>query len=400
MAKNSRRPIPGSHVRACLTSAMLLSVLVSGFVGAAELTPADARTVREAQLAINTRHYDEAVKLLLPIQARYPTLGEIPRLLTHAYHGLGEFDKARKSALAAIDAGRLTSDVLVRLAQIDQQRDDQLALINTVRLLTVIQADSNQWRLIYGDLLANSGAFQESATVYQSLLEDAADSAALHLRLGNVLLQDERFNEAVLSLETAYHLGAADPRLPLMIAGTWQRLDDNRKAVAWMDRALALDSADASLRWQLAQQLFGLKELDRAQQQAELLTRSTDAHFRTQAHLLLGQIASSRDEHDKAVRHWQRAVDGGLDSPKVFKVLGAHYYNSGDYERAGEVLRRAVDAEDGADEENLRFLVMSLIQSDKPGEGRQYLRQYIERQGLNDDANRLIRMFVAATSGG
>lgn len=386
----------GKFRYAMLHVAFLLAPFIGGSAGAVELSSADARALRAAQQAVNTRDHGQAVKLLLPLHSKYPNYGDIPRLLTHAYYGLGDFDQARKAALTAINSGRLTSDVLVRLAKIDQQRNDRLALINTVRLLTIIEADSNDWRLIYGDMLATSGAFRESATVYQSLIDGLPDSAMLYLRLGNVLLQDERLNEAVVNLETAYHLGAEDSRLPLAIAGVWQRLNDHRKAVVWMDRGLAIDNANTPLQLQLAQQLFGLKELDRARQQAESLTQSADPHLKSQAHLLLGQIANSREQAEAAAAHWRQAVDCGIDSPKLFKVLGAHYYNSGEFRQAAEFLKRAVDAEDGNDEENLRFLVFSLIQSGNRDGGRQYLRQYIERQGLNDDAKKMIQFLLAA----
>lgn len=385
---------------AYVTIACLVSIFLSVSAEAVELTTEDVRTLRKAQHAVNTHQHDEAVKLLLPLQSKYPTLGDIPRLLTHAYHGLGDFERSRKAALDAINAGRLTSDVLVRLAQIDQQRDDRLALINTVRLLTVLEAESDDWRLIYGDILANSGAFRESATVYQSLIDGIPDSALLQMRLGNVLLKLDQLNDAVVSLETAYHLGAADSRLPLTIAGVWQRLGDHRRAVAWMDRALAIGPADELLQLQLAQQLFGLKEFDRARQQAEPLSRSTKPQLKSQAHLLLGQIAMNRGQSELAIQHWQQSVASRIDAPNVLKSLGAHYYNSGNFERAAEFLARAVDAEDGTDEENLRFLVISLIQSANQEDGRRYLRWYIERQGLNGDAKKMIQLLVSKDSGG
>lgn len=361
----------------------------------AELSPEDAQQLREAQLAVRAKHFDEAVKLLEKLRTKYPAEVDIPRFLTHAYFGLGEYEKARKTALLAINRGHLTSDLLARLAQIDQQRDDRLALLNTVRLLTVVEDNDDQWRLIYGDLLAGSGALRESASVYRSLIEDKPDSAALHARLGSVLLEEERYNEAVSVLETAWHLGASGARLPRSLAGAWQRLGDDRRAVVWLERAAAIGDADPALALQLGSQLLSLGELDRAEKQIATLTSSVDPGIKVQAHVLLGQIAMSRDDVTAAIGHWQQATELGSDSPKLLKVLGAHYYNASQFERAAGFLRRAVEAEDGIDEENLRFLIISLIRNNDKENSREYLRQYIELHGLSDSAKQLVCSWIA-----
>jgi len=392
----------GMHVGIKLRQRCLLVAVAIAFlllpvlhVGAAELSPEDAQQLREAQLAVRAKHFDEAVKLLEKLRTEYPAEVDIPRLLTHAYFGIGEYEKARKAALSAINRGHLTSDLLARLAQIDQQRDDRLALLNTVRLLTVVEDNDDQWRLIYGDLLAGSGALRESISVYQSLIEDKPDSAALHARLGSVLLEEERYNEAVSVLETAWHLGASGSRLPRSIAGAWQRLGDDRRAVVWLERAAAIGATDPAVALQLGSQLLSLGELDRAEKQIATLTSSDDPSVKVQAHVLLGQIAMSRDDVNAAIGHWQQATELGSDSPKLLKVLGAHYYNAGQFGRAAGFLRRAVEAEDGTDEENLRFLVISLIRYNDKENSREYLRQYIELYGLSDNAKQLVRSWTS-----
>ncbi len=386
--------------RLCVVSGVLpAAVLVAGFcagVSAAELTETDARALRDAKNAVNAGKQEDAIKLLLPLQKKYPAMGDVPRLLTHAYYELKQFDAARDAALKAVSLGRMTPDVLARLAHIAQERDDQLALMNTVRLLTVLDADDKQWRTTYGDLLASAGSLTESAAVFRALVKEQPDSAVLHLRLGNVLIQQDSPSEAAVHLETAWHLGATISRLPLTLAGICQQMGDNHQACAWMERALeSSPQRNDSLKLQLAQMLWDLGRTDRARELAEGPTSSDNAEDRSRAHVLLGHIAIHHEEIDTAVTHWDKAVEAGADSPQLLASLGAHYYNSGEFDRAAKVLQQAVEAEKGADKQTLRFLILSLIQSGNRTEAREYLRQYVEYHGLSPKVKELARAWTA-----
>lgn len=383
-------------------SLLLLTILVTLFCRtalSAELTAADARSLSDAQTALNNSNHQRAVELLLSLRAKYPTLGEIPRLLTHAYHALGQTDKARETALAAISVGRLTSDVLVRLAQIDQQRDDRLALLNTVRLLTIVEADDYQWRLIYGDLLADSGQLEESRGVFQSLVDERPESADLYLRLGDIATRLGDPEAAATNLETAWNLGADNTRLARTIAGLQQQLGNDIAAVAWIERAVAASpSSDEKLQLEHAQLCWNAEQTERAAAAARPLINSPTDEIAAQAHVLLGRIAMGNQEVDAAISHWREATARGVDSPQLLAVIGADYFNKGDFNRAAAVLKRVVDGAEAAEEQHLRFLVTSLIRAADLSNARTYLRHYVEQFGMSDAAKQLVRLYVATES--
>ncbi|MDA1016389.1 MAG: tetratricopeptide repeat protein [Planctomycetota bacterium] len=359
---------------------------------AQEFTPADAQTLLDAQSAINEERFADAVESLLPLQAKYPTEGEIPRLLTHAYFGQNKLAEARRMAIQSIGLGRVTQDVLVRVAEIDHARDDQVALLNTVRLLTIVDADQRDWRVLYADLLVRSNSLDEAVTVLRHLTTSEPESAELQLRLGNVLLQQQKFDEAATTLTTAFHLGAKNEKLPLTLAGVWQQLKDDREALVWIERAIALSTTPRpDLQLQSAQLLQQLGNSDRAKQIAEPLTRIEDRKIRSRANLLLGHIANAAAQTPTAVAHWQQAVDDGTDSAELQARLGARYFNAGQHPQAAALLKQVVDGESAANEQRLRFLITSLIKAESIPVAREYLVQYIERHGLSERARELIR---------
>ncbi|RIK84758.1 MAG: hypothetical protein DCC68_00255 [Planctomycetota bacterium] len=388
----SMSTFPGKLALACLAVAVCARV---GF--AAEVSPEDAQTLQAAQKAYDGAKYADAVKLLLPLRTKYPDEGDIPRMLTHAYFELGEFDAARDAALTAIGAGRLAPDVLGRIAQIDQRRDDRLALVNVVRLLTVLEPANRQWRLVYADLLAATDALDESVGVYRALLAEVPESANVALRLGSVLVKQERHAEAAAMLETAWHLGANDPRLPTTLAGIHQQLGDDRQTLAWLERATAnAEAVSPERQMQLGHLLWKLGEHDRAAAAVEDLAKSGEAKFKSQAHMLLGRIAMDRQRVEEAIAHWQTAAASGEPGTDLLAVLGAHYFNTGDFATAAKVLRRVVEAEKSENEQHLRFLVLSLFRAGDTAAARGFLRQYVERHGMSEEAQSLVRAIAAA----
>jgi tetratricopeptide (TPR) repeat protein len=385
----SRRDVEG------LMAAVIVLIALTCPGESASVSAADAQILKTAQDAFDARKYDQAVKLLEPLIARYPDVGDIPRLLAHAHYELRQFDRARKMAIAAIGAGRASPDVLVRVAQIDQQRDDKQALINVVRLLTFLEPESNQWRLVYADLLAGTNAVNEAIAVYQSLVSKQPDSADLHLRLGNALAKQGRSADAASALETAWHLGAGDTRLPALLAGVWQSLGDDHQALAWLDRADALGAApDPKQKLLHGTLLWKTGDLNRATAIATQLTKSETSELKGQARVLLGRIAMQQGRVDHAIEHWQHAAADGVESPELLTVLGMHYFDTGKYSAAVKVLRRVVDREDADNEQNLRNLIVSMLRANDRQAAQTYLGKYVERHGLSDPAMTLVRLLA------
>lgn len=381
----------------CVATKVAIIAMVSfaspSLTCAVEFTPEDAATLQAAQQAINDDKPNDAVQPLLDLQDKYPTAGEIPRLLTHAYFDLGQHDFARKSAVDAIKTGQLTSDVLARMAQIDDQRDDQIALLNVVRLLTVIEPDSLSWRTTYGDLLLATGATSQSVAVFEKLVKQNPDSHRLHARLGNAQLKSQLLKDAIVSLETAWHMGSTQSKLPLAIAGAWSQLGDDRQAASWLERANS-SNPDPKVSLQLAHKLVEVGENDRAELLLKQLVESPTAEIKADAHLILGTLSMAGDDQTTAASHFQQAVELGKDSLKLRKLLGAYHYNRSEHAEAIKHLA-AVARLDESDEASHGFLIRSLIAKGDKADAREQLGRYVERHGLSENAKKLVSTWNA-----
>ena len=100
-----------------------LTILLGFFITAnplwAQLTAAD-KTLIQAQKLYQNHKYTEAVEVLEEFLKDNPEHKLAYRLLGHTYFQLDRFEEARGAITKALNLGSLTSDVLLRLAQLYQ----------------------------------------------------------------------------------------------------------------------------------------------------------------------------------------------------------------------------------------------------------------------------------------
>jgi len=200
----------------------------------------DTREMRRARSLYEEKKYREAASILEEVCREQSTYAEAHRLLGHTYYQLGRTDDARKALAQAVAHGRLTPDVLARLAQIDRQQNRTAALLAGLRLRMLVEPEDRAWCLLYADVLASAGGEDEAEQIYKAIIEADPAQPDTFVRLGNLYLRKGEYNEAIAAFETACHLGASNPRLPETIAELWFNAGDKRRALLWYERAIKL----------------------------------------------------------------------------------------------------------------------------------------------------------------
>jgi tetratricopeptide (TPR) repeat protein len=92
----------------------------------------------------------------------------------------------------------------------------------------------------------------------------------------------------------------------------------------------------------------------------------------SQAHYDLGVAFKEMGLLDEAISEFQKALRGSQDRLKTSEALGLCFYEKGQFAVAATVLRRAVDAEPGSDDEKIGLLY--------------WLGRCEEHQGRNQEA--------------
>ncbi|HEU4391090.1 MAG TPA: tetratricopeptide repeat protein, partial [Blastocatellia bacterium] len=223
----------------------LLDAARSSFAAALALDPkCSAARYGLGQVALSSRQYADAVKLLEQAAAEVPGANRIHYALAMAYRGLGEIDKARSHLERQGPVGIRVSDPLV---------DGLQELIRGERL-----------HLVRGRMAFDAKRFQEAAEQYRKALAANPKNVAARLNLGSSLGQlgddkaaAEQF-EQVLRLEPG-HAGA-HYNLAVLLA----RQNQPEPAIVHLRSVLEADAADNQARFVLAQQLARVGRLEDA----------------------------------------------------------------------------------------------------------------------------------------
>jgi tetratricopeptide (TPR) repeat protein len=378
------------------TKVIGLVVLTLGLCSSAafgQVTRADVVTLQKGQTYLKAKNYKAAIKTMEGLLKQVPNYANAYRLLGHAYYEDGQLKEARRNFIEAFQRGCLESDVLGRLAQMDQSEKRFPSLINILRLLMITNPAEQSWRILYADVLLTMGELDEAEALFKILIKANPSRRDFYLRFGNLALRRGQLKEAATAFETAYHLGELEPQLPGKIAGLWYELERWRDALAWYDRA---SRVQAKQKWAYAlkrgQLLFRIGEFDSARKLLLTLTGSKDKAIAQSSSLLLGQIAKRGGALSEAVSHWQGAFESGYRDGKLLKFLGLHFFKAKDYVKASKYL--ALTGADVRDVLVHRALIAALIRSGNENEARSQLLSYLERSGLDRASRALIREFA------
>jgi Flp pilus assembly protein TadD len=359
--------------------------------------PKDAQSLSDANKAYNEGKYAQSAQLLEELTRRQPTFAEAYRMLGHAYYMLNRLDEARAAYLSALSQGRITTDLVARLVQIDQSSDRQAAVNAEASLLALLEPNDRQWQTLQADQLLRGGAAAEALTIYQSLQKGHAADAALWLRVANAHLRMEQHRQAALAFEMAWRLGDRTAAVARTLADLHARAEDPLAAAAWYAQAADLAPADApTLLLRRAQALLTAGRNAEAQSVAKALTTAADSTIAARAHLMLGRIAYDARRSDQAAEHWAKAVAAGHDDSTLRSFIGSTAFNAGDYAKAVEHLLPLTQGPE-PEPDHLRYAAEALMRSSRHAEARPLVLRYLELFGYDDKAATLVRSLAAAT---
>lgn len=207
-----------------------------------------------------------------------------------------------------------------------------------------------------GGLLRRQGDPAGAAELFQRALRQRADSVEALIGLGSVLCEAGRFAEALPSLTRAQKLRPDDAGLLVLLGnalaalrrpaapacfeqalklkpdfvpalaglGDWNRRGSRpERAVAYLERAAELDSADPRRQAALADALVAAGRYADAETQLRILIASQPDVL--PAHLLLARLLRVLGRFDDSLASLERAAALRPDSPEVLTALAEHH---------------------------------------------------------------------------
>lgn len=221
----------------------------------------------------------------------------------------------------------------------------EAALVHA-QLCLAARADHDACGMLLGDIYAEVGRYHDAAEAYDGVGVGSPLKWALRLRAADVLREIDRIDEAagLLRIMALEHPGRADPLIAL--ADLMLREERYEEAVASYDRALALIPTLENRHWTLlyarGMSLERSKEWDRAERD---FLRALE--LEPDQPLVLNYLGYSWVEmgrnFERARAMIEKAVAQRPNDGYIVDSLGWVMYSLGDYEAAAQHLERAVE---------------------------------------------------------
>ncbi len=176
------------------------------------------------------------------------------------------------------------------------------------------------------------------------------------------------------------------------------RQGDAAKAAEDLRLAVTYDEESPELRVSLAESLALLGQLEAAEGEARrALELTRDGPAASEAHVLLGKIASARHQTEQAILSMRNAVrietalaeHGETPNPEPWQLLASIYLGAGDESAAVKTLEELAQRAPG-DSSGFRELARVLIERKDPGRAERHLRRAVQLDRGDVDAWQLL----------
>jgi tetratricopeptide (TPR) repeat protein len=353
---------------------------------------ADEAALRRGQTLQAEGKLAEALAAFERAASQPETAADAHRLSGHVLFELGRLDEARRELARALALGRLTPDILLCLAQIEEAAERIPAALEALRLGALLAERSADLELKLAEVALRAGREAEAEALLRRLVADEPARSAAHVLLGNLHLAARRPREALISLETAWHLGDGTPGLAAAIGELHLERGDAHRAALWCERAaLAEPQRRGAHLLRQARILLGAGVAEAAEAAAETAAASAPAELQAAALLILGRIAAQRGDIEAAARHADAAAARGEIDSKLLAFLGDRHFERGDHERAAERYRASLRA-GGEEAAVIDRLLRSLAACGRLEEAKGRLIAWVEEHGLDPNARAWIRL--------
>jgi tetratricopeptide (TPR) repeat protein len=160
-------------------------------------------------------------------------------------------------------------------------------------------------------LLRDAGQYDEAVKVLRETVRVSGSSARVYTELGQIYIQQKRYDLAQLVLQKAGELDAKDPAVYNALALLAMRQGHAQEAFQLFDQAVSLDASYFDARFNKAAVLLDAGDYARAKAELVVIVQKRDDDFA--AMVALGVAHRGLKEHQEAKRQWERVI---RDAPR------------------------------------------------------------------------------------
>ena len=301
---------------------------------------------RRADLYIKLRQYKDALKDYQWLLERIPQDPNALSGLARCYMALGNLLEAKTVFEYIIELYPCDIHAYLQIYSIDQQ------LINHYRLKLQEEAEQDSLRITIAQLLYELGWYDKCFEEIQKMLNSPKVNSSLYLLAGKALCRLEKYEEGLVWLEKALDLAYINKENGYEIlverGNCYFAMDHLDKAISDFLTAVNINPYDAELLYQLAD---ALRIKGMYKESLEKANRAIGLNpDKWRYHALKGVIHFYNFDYEKARDELQMIVEQNPEHIQMWFCLAYSYLKSGDYQKAKESFKVAIDWAVGFDD--------------------------------------------------
>jgi superkiller protein 3 len=205
-----------------------------------------------AQEALGRNDFAAAADALKQAVAAQPNLTRAWFNLGYAYTALHKYEEAIAAYRKAVELEPNLFEARLNLGILLFQRDNPQGALEHLEKAATLKPDYLRAQLYYGWALARTGQMERAEKQYKAVLRLDQKPATTHCDLGQLYLQEKRYQGALESFQKAYELDPTLAQAQMGMAWAAEGLNDKVNAAAHFEQFLAAHPDDLETRYHLA----------------------------------------------------------------------------------------------------------------------------------------------------
>jgi tetratricopeptide (TPR) repeat protein len=304
------------------------------------LDPEDGASLElKTRCLIDTADYQAALEAIERALAQDPQRAESWGLEAEALYGLGKLDEALAALKHVLELAPGSARALWQSARIQRERGDLTAALALAGQVLVHEPDNVDALFQKGLALAEKSP-QAAVPILMRAVELAPDSRSVHFQLADVYRRLQDYPKALAELERCLALDAADAGALALKGQVLVGQGHLEQALTALDRATRVNPQDVDSQ---SLKAWVLMDLNRPREAAEVLRRLTGSlsdsgYYQAQ----LGEALRRCGEWEEARAALDRAVALSPEEPFVLACRSDFLCDIGEFEEAAKASEKSV----------------------------------------------------------
>ena len=278
-------------------------------------------------------------------------------------------------ALAALGAGLLcgqssqSPQELLKEAVTFHQQGKLEDAIRDYDLFLDLYPDAAEVRSNLGAALVATGRYARAIDEYKlALLKNSTPK--LHLNLALAYYKTEDFRDAIAELEIVHGVDKDNAQATLLLADTYVRMGENKKAIDLLTPLYDAGQQDQGLVYVFGTALARDGQADRAQTVINPLLSGPDT---AEKHMLMGTTKFGARDYTNALTELKQAEEMNPELPEVNSYYAQALFASGETEASRKIFEKELARNPNDFQSNVHLGLM-LRQEEKYDEAMKYLK--------------------------